>query len=180
MSWQKKSNWQDAPNGVLDGNIPGFIPVKRGQRPLDWNIIAKLAFIQCTVDEICYVFDTNHVRLRKECQRTQGQRLDIFLEKNRTGGKVALRRAQFEKAMDGDTTMQVWLGKQLLGQSEKAHLQVDVGGETFDSLDEVRLFLQKDPAAMNEAFIDVDPEEIHEMQEPEPEPEPEPPRKVIL
>lgn len=40
------------------------------------------------------------------------------------GGKAALKRAQFEKAMSGDSTMQTWVGKQALGQSDKVDTTV--------------------------------------------------------
>ena len=33
-------------------------------------------------------------------------------------GKMSLRRAQYKAAIDGNTTMMVWLGKQWLGQRE--------------------------------------------------------------
>ena len=34
-------------------------------------------------------------------------------------GNVSLRRKQFELAMNGNVTMNIWLGKQKLGQSDK-------------------------------------------------------------
>ena len=34
-------------------------------------------------------------------------------------GKISLRRAQFEKALNGNVVMQIWLGKQHLDQKEK-------------------------------------------------------------
>ena len=35
--------------------------------------------------------------------------------------KVILRKAQWEKAMDGDTRMLIFLGKQYLGQKDTPH-----------------------------------------------------------
>ena len=35
--------------------------------------------------------------------------------------KVVLRKAQWEKAMDGDTRMLIFLGKQYLGQKDSPH-----------------------------------------------------------
>ena len=32
---------------------------------------------------------------------------------------MSLRRMQFEKAQTGNTTMLIWLGKQMLGQKDK-------------------------------------------------------------
>ena len=58
------------------------------------------------------------------------RRADIAkkLTKKRQEGKAALRKAQHEKALtDKDTTMQIWLGKNQLGQTDKTETRLDVG-----------------------------------------------------
>lgn len=48
-----------------------------------------------------------------------------------SNGKASLRRAQWVKAVkEGNTTMQIWLGKQYLGQKDQNHLvnQHELGG----------------------------------------------------
>lgn len=37
-------------------------------------------------------------------------------------GKASLRRMQFKSAEDGNVTMQIWLGKQMLGQRDKSEI----------------------------------------------------------
>jgi len=57
-------------------------------------------------------------------------RKDILskLTKKRQEYKLALRRAQHAKAVEGnDTTMQIWLGKNTLGQTDKQDHRLDVG-----------------------------------------------------
>ena len=39
--------------------------------------------------------------------------------------KVVLRRAQWEKAMDGDTRMLIFLGKQYLGQKDSPDMELN-------------------------------------------------------
>jgi hypothetical protein len=41
------------------------------------------------------------------------------IKKGKDKGRMSLRRLQFEKAQSGNTTMLIWLGKQLLGQKDK-------------------------------------------------------------
>lgn len=41
----------------------------------------------------------------------------------RESGKASLRRMQFKTAQAGNTTMQIWLGKQYLGQKDKQELE---------------------------------------------------------
>ena len=43
----------------------------------------------------------------------------MYLKKGRDQGKTSLRRMQWEKAQSGNTTMLIWLGKQMLGQKDK-------------------------------------------------------------
>ena len=40
------------------------------------------------------------------------------IEKGREHAKISLRRMQFKSAEGGNVTMQIWLGKQLLGQRD--------------------------------------------------------------
>ena len=39
--------------------------------------------------------------------------------------KLALRKAQWEKAMEGDTKMLIFLGKQYLGQKDTPDMELD-------------------------------------------------------
>lgn len=48
-------------------------------------------------------------------------RFSAELLKGRTNLKMSVRRWQIESAKKGNVVMQIWLGKQLLGQSESPH-----------------------------------------------------------
>ncbi len=83
-------------------------------RPLavvDESLVLKLAEINCTQAEICAIVGVSRETLRK--------RFLALIEKGQETGKMSLRRAQFENALGGNATMQIWLGKQYLGQSDK-------------------------------------------------------------
>ena len=43
-------------------------------------------------------------------------------------GKMSLRRAQMDTALGGNATMQIWLGKQLLGQRDNIELTGNASG----------------------------------------------------
>jgi hypothetical protein len=45
------------------------------------------------------------------------------IEKGRETAKASLRRFQWKSAAGGNVTMQIWLGKQLLGQTDKVASQ---------------------------------------------------------
>ncbi len=87
-----------------------------GGRPkieLDYDLIAKLAQIQCTQVEIAQIIGV--------CVDTL-QRDEYFSGIYKTGiekGKSSLRRLQWKAAENGNNAMLIWLGKQYLGQREK-------------------------------------------------------------
>ena len=75
--------------------------------------------IQCTKDEMCAIFQIDEVTLTKWCKETYGVGFsDVYKSKSSTG-KMSLRRQQFKSAENGNVTMQIWLGKQWLGQTDK-------------------------------------------------------------
>lgn len=84
-------------------------PVKK-YRTIDRDVVYKLACIQCTPEEIAEVVGTNVTTIKK--------RFGDLIEKGKSAGRKSLRRAQWDKAINGDTRMQIFLGKQYLGQKD--------------------------------------------------------------
>lgn len=83
-------------------------PVK--VKDIDREQVWRLACMQCTLREIADVVGVTHETVRKH--------FGDLIEKGHSVGKKSLRRAQFEKAMNGSDRMLVWLGKQYLNQKE--------------------------------------------------------------
>ena len=81
----------------------------RGKK-VDTELIYRLACLQATYQEIAETVGISVKALKKKYQK--------LIDKGKESGKKSLRRAQFEKALNGDTRMQIWLGKQYLGQKE--------------------------------------------------------------
>ncbi len=72
--------------------------------------VAQLAQYHCTNKEMADFFDV-------PLQTFMDNFRDI-ITKNRIITKQRLRKKQLEVALSGDKTMLIWLGKQMLGQSE--------------------------------------------------------------
>ncbi len=51
-----------------------------------------------------------------------------YFKKHNGEGRIALRRLQWQTAQSGNPTMQIWLGKQYLGQSDKQEIAGKDGG----------------------------------------------------
>ena len=95
-----------------------------GGRPSKLPLINQQQFesmcaIQCTKDEICAIFDVDEGTLTKWCKETYQLGFSDIYKKKSSTGKMSLRRQQFKSAEAGNVTMQIWLGKQYLGQTDK-------------------------------------------------------------
>ena len=85
---------------------------------IDTEQIFKLAKYNLTNIEIADIYGCDESLLVKNYSE--------FLTKGRGELKLRLRQAQYEEAIDKrNITMLIWLGKQILGQSEKADIQMN-------------------------------------------------------
>jgi hypothetical protein len=84
--------------------------VPRPKLEIDPEQVQKLAMLQCTNVEIASFFNCDEGTIRK--------RFSDELRKGRESGKISLRRMQWKSCENGNVTMQIWLGKQYLGQSD--------------------------------------------------------------
>ena len=86
---------------------------------IDFDMVKKLCAIQCTGQEIADVLDVSYDTLERRVKEVYRISFADYIKKHSANGKMSLRRKQHEVAMNGNTTMLVWLGKQYLGQTDK-------------------------------------------------------------
>jgi len=91
---------------------------------IDMVDLKKLASMHCTYPELARFFGCSVDLLQKYYQ-------DV-IDRERENTRHALRRAQFKSALDGNIQMQIWLGKQMLGQRDEK--TVSVAGEVNNSI----------------------------------------------
>jgi hypothetical protein len=89
---------------------------------IDPGQLEKLAEMCATQDEVAAWFNTSRQVIGNRLKR---EPLKGIWEKGLAKGRIALRRAQLQLAMSGNATMQIWLGKQLLGQVDKTEQKVE-------------------------------------------------------
>lgn len=75
--------------------------------------------IQCTLSEIAAFFDCSEDTVERWCKRTYGEGFADIYKKKSEKGKISLRRNQL-KLSETNASIAIWLGKQWLGQKEKA------------------------------------------------------------
>jgi hypothetical protein len=86
---------------------------KKGGRPrkeIDTELLYKLAQIHCTMKEMVDILGVSEDTLKR--------RFAGIIDKGKAEGKMRLRRKQIEVAMKGNAVMLIWLGKQILSQSD--------------------------------------------------------------
>jgi len=89
---------------------------------IDWPQVDSMCKIQCTGEEIASVLDINYETLERACKREKGIKFVDYIGQKKLGGKASLRRNQWKLAQDGNATMLVWLGKNMLDQTDKSEV----------------------------------------------------------
>jgi hypothetical protein len=83
-----------------------------------------MAHIQGTRDEIAYILGISNDTLERRLKEQGYATFSEWWTKYSAGGKMSLRRYQFEMAKT-NATMAIWLGKQYLGQKDKQPEETD-------------------------------------------------------
>jgi len=102
---------------------------KKKGRPLvdiDWDKVDSMCKIQCTGDEIASVLNIHYDTLHNACKREKGMNFSDYLPQKALAGKASLRRTQWKTATGGNPTMQIWLGKNMLGQTDKQEIDHNI------------------------------------------------------
>ena len=91
-------------------------PIVKGRngrilKKVDANLVFELAKIHCTLTEIAAVCKCSHDLIES--------RFHDEYARGREEGRCCLRRMQWQQALQGNTQMLIWLGKQMLGQRDK-------------------------------------------------------------
>ena len=90
----------------------------RPRKKINKKQFESLCAIQCTQAEICSVLDVCEDTLLKWCKETYKMSFSEIYKQKRELGCMSLRRKQMELALSGNPAMQIFLGKNLLRQSD--------------------------------------------------------------
>lgn len=100
-------------------------PQRKATAPPDPDItpakVESLAALGMNGVDIAAYFGTS--------KSTISRKYSSIIEKGRERLKVTLRQAQIKAALEGSTVMLIWLGKQMLGQTDKVESRTEVSGE---------------------------------------------------
>ena len=105
-----------------------YLPPSQGQgvkAEIDWKTAAALAECQCTQAQIAHALRVAVSTLVAAVEREWSMKWEEWYTQFASNGLTSLRQAQFKTAVeDGNVTMQIFLGKNLLGQSDHRNLEL--------------------------------------------------------
>jgi predicted transcriptional regulator len=89
----------------------------------------KHKFTEQQVEQIrtlarCHCPDSEIAAFMGVGEATIQRHFDALLKESREAGKANIRAKQYRMAMEGDRAMLIWLGKQLLKQSDKVQWDI--------------------------------------------------------
>ena len=90
----------------------------RPRKELDFELIYKLAKIGCPMTEIASICKCSDDLLAKRAR--------TVIKEGHDDMRRQLRSAQFQSAINGNVVMQIWLGKQILGQRDEKFIDKNV------------------------------------------------------
>ena len=128
----------------------------RPRKDISQKQFEKLCAIQCTQEEICGFFDITDKTLNAWCRRTYRKSFSEVFAIKKQAGKISLRRAQFQLAQKS-ASMAIFLGKNLLGQTETAVFEHHADNNLFDMINNMdEEGLNDLPEVQQEAETDFD------------------------
>lgn len=107
-------------------------PNGRPQKNIDWDRVNKLLMAGCMGTEIAPQFDLHPESFYRRVEEKFNIGFTEYMTQKRCQGDSILREAQFDKAIGGDNTMLVWLGKNRLNQKETPN-EISVDDKTVKS-----------------------------------------------
>lgn len=94
-------------------------------KEIDSTEFEKLCALQCTEVEIAGWFSVSVDTIERWCKREYKMTFAEIYRQKRQKGAISLRRLQWQSAEKGNVVMQIFLGKQYLGQSDKMEIDHD-------------------------------------------------------
>jgi len=97
-------------------------PMGRPRLEFDLRQVEELGKIQSTQPEVAAVLGCGLSTVKDRLARDE--EFSAAYKRGLETGKSSLRRLQWKSALAGNVVMQIWLGKQYLGQADQQALQV--------------------------------------------------------
>ena len=111
----------------------------RPLKTIDWQKVDQMCAMHCTGEEQAAILNVDYDTLNAACKRDHECGFSEYFKQKSSNGKMSLRRKQYTTAMNGNTTMLVWLGKNWLGQKDTPEEQQEIEGKLAMLLDSLEV-----------------------------------------
>lgn len=101
----------------------------------EYSSIEYMAIIHCTGEEMAGVMGVDYDTLNRLVKQRYKKGFSEWYKEASSNGNMSLRRLQWKSAEAGNVTMQIFLGKQWLGQKEQIDTNVSGDGMIKDILE---------------------------------------------
>lgn len=95
----------------------------RNEIPIDWDKVEKAAMAGANGQQIAAMLGVHYNTLVYKAKEQFNCDFSEYLQEKRAKGDNLLITAQYKQALDGNTPMLIWLGKQRLGQVDKKEIK---------------------------------------------------------
>ena len=127
--------YYDEERGARSNKNKGGAP----EKSVDYPKLEKLCAIHCTGEECASILGVDYDTLNSHLKKDGHGGFSHYFKKHSAAGKMSLRRKQYEKAItEGNVPMLIWLGKQMLGQKDKAEVDNTSSDGTMSPTEIVR------------------------------------------
>lgn len=105
--------------------IKGYNPQGgRNKFIIDWKVVDHFLMCGCTGTQVAAKIGVSADTLYDRVMQEFGVSFSEYLQEKRSTGETLVKEAQFDEAVrKRNTTMLVWVGKQLCGQTEKQEVR---------------------------------------------------------
>ena len=100
------------------------------------TILQGLCQIQCTLEEVAMTFKVSEDTIGRHIKKEFGETFAEYYKKYSVGGKISLRRIQYNHAKK-NVSMAIWLGKQWLGQTDNKEIIMTTPIEGIEFIDDL-------------------------------------------
>lgn len=109
-------------------------PPTRPLIKIDWDMVDHYLMAACNGSEIAALLGCSADTLYNRCAQEKGVTFTAYAQEKKQKGDSILRAAQYKKAIKGDNTMMVWLGKNRLNQKDRETTDIPQNDKKLDQL----------------------------------------------
>ena len=126
----------------------------RPEKPIDWERVDRLLMAGCKGTEIAPHFDMHPDTLYAQVQQKYGMIFTLYAAEKRQKGESNLREVQYKRALRGENTLLIWLGKNRLNQKENPDQGI-IDPKTLEQFKAIMEMLNHAQSASNNALSNI-------------------------